>query len=66
MEEIREAIDNDSWDSWKKKALDDLNEERQNHKVMNQPKFYQKVRNDAVASAPEKAQKPVRDSEEKK
>nr|WP_027872233.1 tRNA guanosine(34) transglycosylase Tgt [[Eubacterium] cellulosolvens] len=51
MEEIREAIDNDTWDTWKKKALDDLNEEKQNHKVMNQPKFYQKVINEEVRKA---------------
>jgi|UniRef100_I5ARC8 queuine tRNA-ribosyltransferase len=48
MEEIREAIDSDNWDSWKKKTLDDLNEEKQNHKVMNQPKFYQKVINEEL------------------
>ncbi len=41
--EIRDAIDEDRWDSWKKETLYNLREEEEKHQVMYQPKYYQKV-----------------------
>lgn len=46
--EIRSAIEEDRWDSWKRKALDDLREEEEKHEAMKQPKYYQKVANERI------------------
>lgn len=46
MEEIRDAIDSGTWDTWKKDTLYALDEEHEKHTVMHQPLYYQKVRAD--------------------
>ena len=47
-QEIRSAIEEDRWDAWKRKALDDLREEEEKHEAMKQPKYYQKVANERI------------------